>query len=108
MKIREKINKIRKRIYLLGFISWLLFVAYLVFSATQKSNSFNALILIPFALFLFSCIFLLFGIRCPNCKGVLGYAICWPPGKWIDISEKIKFCLFCGIGLDSEIQNKNL
>ena len=105
MKIREKLNKTRKKIYLIGFLSWVLVAASIVFSATNENDSFEMLILIPFALFMFSCLYLLFGIRCPKCKGVLGYVVSWPPGKWLDISEKIKFCPFCGIELDSEIEN---
>lgn len=108
MKIRENLNKTRKKIYILGFLSWVLFLAGMVFLAMQKNDSFPTLILIPFALFMFSALYLLFGIHCPNCKGMLGYTICWPPGKWLDISEKIKFCPFCGIGLDSEMEKLNL
>jgi len=104
MKIREKLNKTRKKIYLLGFLSWVLILAVMVFSATQKNDSFSALILIPFALFMFVCFYSIFGIRCPKCKGMLGYALVWPLGKWLNISEKIKFCPFCGVELDSEIK----
>lgn len=103
MKIREKLNKTRKKIYLLCLISWALTVAVLVLSETQQKNSLSILIFITFALFMFMCFYAIFGIRCPKCKGTLGYALCWPPGKWLDISRKIKFCPFCGIELDLEI-----
>ncbi|MFH1092749.1 MAG: hypothetical protein V1739_01180 [Candidatus Omnitrophota bacterium] len=105
MKIREKLNKIRNTIYLLGFLSWLLLTlaASLVFSKTQHNNSFPIVILIPFALFMIMCFYAIFGIRCPQCRGILGYAVSWPMGKWLNISEKIKFCPFCGVNLDSEI-----
>lgn len=108
MKIRDKLNKTRKIIYLVGFLSWVLFAASIIFSATKKNSSFEIIILIPFALFMLSCLYLFCGIRCPKCKGALGYAICWPYGKWLNISEKIKFCPFCGIELDSEIEKLNL
>jgi hypothetical protein len=44
MKIREKLNKDRNKIFLLGFISWVLFAAGIIFSGTQKDNSFPILI----------------------------------------------------------------
>jgi predicted Na+-dependent transporter len=94
MKIREKLNKIRNKIYLLGFLSWLLIVASMVFSETQHNNSFSIVMLIPFGLFMAVCIYAIFGIRCPQCRGILSYAVSWPPGKWLNISEKIKFCQF--------------
>lgn len=103
MKIREKLNQTRKKMYFLGLISWVLFVAGIVLMASQKNNYFPILILIPFALFMFICFYSIFGIICPKCKGVLGYVLVWPPARWFNISEKIKFCPFCGIDFDSEI-----
>ena len=103
MKIREKLNRTRKKIFFLGFISWILFAAGIVLLALQKNDEFPILILIPFGLFMFMCFYSMFGIRCPKCKGMLGYALSWPVGKWFSISEKIKFCQFCGVAFDSEI-----
>lgn len=105
MKIREKLNQTRKKIYLFGFLSWVLLLASMVFSAIQNNDSFPILISIPFALFMFMCLYSIFGIRCPKCKGILGYALVWPIGKRFkfNISEKIKFCQFCGVNFDSEI-----
>lgn len=74
----------------------------MVFLEIQNNDSFPTLILIPFALFMFMCFYSIFGIRCPKCKGVLGYAITWPLGKWLNISEKIKFCPFCGVEFGSK------
>ncbi|MFZ2602821.1 MAG: hypothetical protein WAX79_02330 [Candidatus Omnitrophota bacterium] len=105
MKIREKLNQTRKKYLSLGLLSWVLFAVSIVLMASQKNDYFPILILIPFALFMFMCFYSIFGIRCPKCKGVLGYALGWPPGKWFNISEKIKFCLFCGVDFDSEIKN---
>ncbi|MFH1458993.1 MAG: hypothetical protein ABIG64_01285 [Candidatus Omnitrophota bacterium] len=101
MKIREKLNKIKNRLYLMGFLAWLAFPATIILSTINKN--FSIYILIPFCIFGFCCMALIFGIRCPKCRGVLGYVICWPPGKWFKISEKIKYCPFCGLDFDSEI-----
>lgn len=105
MKIREKLNQTRKKMFLLSFTFWVLIIAGLVYSTIQKNDLFPILILIPFILFIFTCSYSLFGIRCPKCKGVLGYALAWPLGKRLNISEKIKFCPFCGVDFDSEIEN---
>ena len=48
-------------------------------------------------------LYLLLGIRCPRCRNRLGYAISYPCGRWYGISEKIRFCCFCGVELDSEL-----
>lgn len=101
MKIREKLNQTRKRLFLLAVLSWVLVIVALIFSDMQNNDSFPPLILIPFGLFMFICFYSIFGIRCPKCKGMLGYTICWPPG--LNISKKIKFCPFCRVEFDSEI-----
>jgi len=46
---------------------------------------------------------LLFYVRCPSCKGNLGYALSWPVTWVLSVSKEIKFCQFCGTSLDKEI-----
>jgi hypothetical protein len=113
MKIREELNKTRKTVFLFSFLSWILFAAATVLTGTYKSDSlhtfllaplgFSLFILIPFGLFAFTVLYSFVGIRCPKCKGGLGYALNWPWAPGFSVSERIKFCPFCGVDLDSEI-----
>ncbi len=43
---------------------------------------------------------------CPSCGGNLGHAINWIDSSWeIAIPERIKFCQYCGVNLDKEIEH---
>jgi hypothetical protein len=49
--------------------------------------------------------YLNYGLRCPKCNGMVSYAVCWPVDpRFIYISEKVKFCPFCGVEMDSQIK----
>jgi len=50
---------------------------------------------------------LLFFVRCPSCKNNLGYALSWPTTWDLKVSDKIKFCQFCGVNLDKEIETEH-
>jgi apolipoprotein N-acyltransferase len=57
--------------------------------------------IIAFIGFLGCILFLFFALRCPNCRGNMGYTIQWPPSMW-GVSERIKYCPFCAIELDTD------
>jgi hypothetical protein len=50
---------------------------------------------------------LLFWLRCPSCGENLGYALSWPMTWNLSISKRIRFCQFCGVNLDKEVQSAN-
>lgn len=104
MTIRSKLEQIRKKGYIFGFIAWLLFAASIF--ATMINLLFSVLLIIAFLAFFLAIIRLLFFLPCPSCKNNLGYAVQWPITFSIArISPKIKFCPFCGVSIDSEIPN---
>ncbi len=49
-------------------------------------------------------LFLLFRIRCPNCRGNVGYAFAWPPTWDLSVHRAIKYCPYCGIDIDKQIK----
>lgn len=62
------------------------------------------LVLIPGALVCVAgVLYMLFGIRCPQCRGRLWYAVAHAPNSIFRLSETIRFCPFCGVDLDSEL-----
>jgi len=42
-----------------------------------------------------------FFLRCPRCRGAIGYAVNYLSSPF-SISRRIRFCPFCGVALDSE------
>ena len=104
MTIRSQINAVRCRIFVFTYSAFLLYTIGLFLS--QVYPVFISIVVLGSLGFMAGVFFLLFGIRCPRCKGNIGYAIIWPPGGLFTISKKIKFCPLCGVEIDSEIQKR--
>jgi len=86
---------------LISFAFWLGIIPSFV--ATSISPYFALLIVVCFLGFLACVLYMLYAIRCPNCRSNLGYAVYWPP-SW-GVSDRIKFCPFCGIRMDTDEQD---
>ena len=56
-----------------------------------------------FAVFFAGNWYLLFLLRCPRCRGRIGGTVSYLSGPF-SISRKIRFCPFCGVALDSELE----
>jgi hypothetical protein len=67
-------------------LEWLFLVAYLC---------------IPL-LFVVLYIAVMFGVRCPSCRGQWGWIAIYS-GSPIAIRRKLSFCPYCGVRLDAEI-----
>lgn len=99
MTIRKALEKKRRVVFMMAFLCWILFAGACL--TESHSRELPLLIFIPFIGFGACVLFLLFGLRCPKCKNNLGYTL--QPSFW-HISEKLKFCPFCGVSLDEEIK----
>ncbi|MFH0801870.1 MAG: hypothetical protein V2A78_05720 [bacterium] len=53
--------------------------------------------------FIVAFIYLINGIRCPKCKSSVGNAA-FSIGGWFRGTGKMKFCPFCGVDIDTEIE----
>ena len=88
-----------------------MFIAFVVFAVGMtlgtENKAFIAFGLIGFIAAMGCTLGLLFFVRCPSCGGNLGYALSWPTTLDLSVSKKIKFCQFCGISLDKEIETEN-
>lgn len=61
-------------------------------------------VVIPgFAVFAAGTLYPLLFLRCPSCREAIGYTVSYSSGPF-SISRKIRFCPFCGIALDSELE----
>ncbi len=64
--------------------------------------------LVGFGVSFVSIIYALLGIRCPHCKTILGYIAMYKgvfiPDSIFSMSKKIKYCPFCGVSFDTEIE----
>ena len=56
-----------------------------------------------FVVFFAGTLYLLFFLRCPRCRGAIGYVVTYLSGPF-SISRRIRFCPFCGVALDSELE----
>ena len=100
--IRDELSRKRKRLFLGILAAFVCYAAGMI--ATEISKWFLILGLGGFSAALAFVLCLMFVVRCPSCGGNLGYALCWP-SKWnYSVSEKIKFCQFCGVSFDKEME----
>src|SRR5262245_6109755 len=47
--------------------------------------------------------YLVFLLRCPSCRGRIGYTVSYMSSPF-SVSRKIRFCPFCGVALDSQLE----
>jgi len=59
--------------------------------------------MIGFAVAIGCVVVMMFWVRCPSCGGNPGYALSWPATWDLSVSKRIRFCQFCGLDLDKEI-----
>jgi len=72
----------------------------------EKSGSIPIFPLIGFSVFFVSISFYgYWAMRCPHCKGNLGHFLYYGPP--FSVSKKVKYCPFCGVDVDIELEDKN-
>jgi hypothetical protein len=102
MTIREFLDKRNIKGFIVLFIGWVTFMISGIMSAAGKLNIY---ILVPIGILFMmgGMVYREISIKCPRCKSRLAHAVLWPMDIFLRISEKIKFCQFCGVSLDSEM-----
>jgi len=103
MTIRESIQKRLIRAFcvaLLAFISLFIFIFYIF----EDHTHWIEFLVFPFIIIVGAAYFLNFGLRCPSCGGNLGITI--GPVMFTRLSKRpINYCPFCGISLDTRIDD---
>jgi len=106
MTVRDYLNKKIVRVYIIMLICFVLFAVLIIF---ERPAGLTALLPItPFIGFVACIVYLNFGIRCPDCKNPVAYLSFMSFGGYFCISKKIRFCPFCGIEMDLDIDQKEL
>ena len=100
--IRYTVNRKRKQLVLLILCAFLCFAAGVVM-AKAISWLFSILALAAVVCAYIFILVLYFDVRCPRCNGNIGYTVAWPPTWNMSVSNKIKYCPFCGVSLDAKI-----
>jgi len=100
--IRNKLNTSFRRTLVAQWGGFFL-VCLGVILGYALSEVFVSIALIGFVVLVIGMLYMLYGIRCPRCKRMFGNTIHYPFGRLFSISEKVKFCPFCGVKIDSKI-----
>ena len=104
MTIRSQISR-KKRKALISAYSGMAFF-FLGIILLHESGWPLILMFIGFAVAAVSLLYAFWRIRCPCCKGNIGYVAMYY-GTPFSLSKKINFCPFCGINIDTELKRPN-
>jgi hypothetical protein len=99
MTIREGINKQKRTATIVAYAGFTLCALGAILGAGQ------VLAFLPgFAIF-GGAVFYGLSIRCPICHGAIGFLVSHS-GTPFSVSRKIQYCPYCGVTLDSELDDK--
>jgi hypothetical protein len=105
--IRTKLSRRRRKLALTMVLGFLILVAGMI--GIILSQWFWVLIIGGGLIIMIPSVILWYNMPCPSCGGNLGHAInwidwsSWKPNWKAGIPERIKFCQYCGVSLDKQI-----
>ena len=102
MTIRDKITAAQRKANTVAIIGWLAGVVGVVLGA-YVHGAFGLLFFPGALVCVAGVLYMLFGIRCPQCRGTLGHMSKYQIRAFWGIPKRIRFCPFCGVDLDSEL-----
>ena len=102
MTIREKLSAGLRRAGIVAVVGLFIWVVTVLLTAGE---GWFGLFIIPATVVLLWGLPMRFGLRCPRCRNYLGYALT-VAGATFRVSDKIHLCPFCGVDLDTEIENE--
>ncbi len=103
MRIRDYLNRRIIPAFVVMLASFISFGA-----AGFVISAFPGLPFLPIVPFigLGACIlYLHYGVRCPKCRNRLAGLVYLPRGGYFRLSHALRFCPFCGVSLDAEIND---
>ena len=98
MTIREYLRRQKRRSSTVVGLGAVIFIGGAI--AGASGSRLVALAIVAFIVCALGGIFLGFCVRCPQCRGRIGQ-ILGQVGSPFTIPASLRFCPFCGIGLDS-------
>jgi hypothetical protein len=100
MTTRERVNKVRRRSFLIGMIGFIMFAGGI--TASERHREFTIVGFSGFALFGGSIIYMLSSGRCVHCQRPVG-RVFQQSGTPFAISSDLQFCPYCGKSIDDDI-----
>jgi hypothetical protein len=100
MTTRERVNRDRRRGWLIAIVGFVAFAGGMTASQTQRA--FLALGLSGFVVFGASILYMWFSGRCIQCDRPIGRLFYQSGGSPFSISSDLRFCPYCGKSLDEE------
>jgi hypothetical protein len=104
MTIRTQMRKKKLKLLIATWTGIALFISGMILG--EKSEDIALFSFIGFAVFI--VLLALYGywaMRCPRCKGNLGHFLYYGPP--FSVSKKLKYCPFCGVEIDSGLDEHN-
>src|SRR5207247_10252783 len=93
MTIRQRLNRERRRSFLLAITGFVMFAGGM--TASQRHREFFAIGLCGFVLFGGSIIYTMFCVRCVHCQRPLGKLFSRSSGSPSSIDSELAFCPYC-------------
>ncbi len=108
MTIRAIIDRRLRKTMMAMFGGFAVFIIGMIVHIWTKASGLPIISLVGIGLSFVTIFYALLGIRCPHCKTILGYIAMYKgvfiPDSIFSMSKKIKFCPFCGVSFDTEIE----
>jgi len=104
MTVRQFLNR---RILPVVILMLACFVAFAAIGfIPTDSRSLGVWTLVPFAGFAACIVYLFYGVRCPRCRNQIFGVAYLPRGGYFRISAAVRFCPFCGLSFDTEVDQR--
>src|SRR5258705_7986041 len=103
MTLRESIARRKRIAAIVAYVAFVVCVAAMVLSGAKPPGLFVAVS--GFGVFAAGMFYLRFFVRCPRCRGEIGYVVSTLSTP-VSISRGIRFFPFCGVALDSELETR--
>jgi hypothetical protein len=107
MTIRQMINRKLRTTSIIIFSGVSVGFLGVLYSIWRGDGSPTIIIFTGFLVSFIAIIFLHFGIRCPNCKNLIGFIAMYRVfefGNPFLASRKFKYCPYCGKDIDLEME----
>jgi hypothetical protein len=101
MTLRDALTNRKRKAGIAAYSGFAIFAAAMALGGAERSWFLVGIA--GFVLFCVSVIYLLFFLRCPACRGRIGYTVGYSGGPF-SVSPKIRHCPYCGISLDAKVQ----
>ena len=101
MTLRDALTRQKRKATVVAYAGFAVFALSMAVGAGERPWLVAGMV--GFVLFGAGILYLLFFLKCPACGGRIGYTVSYPSAIF-SVSRKIRYCPFCGVSLDSEVE----